>query len=86
MAASDAIIADSFALQFLDRVSWKKSGLDLYVEEGANLDAMRRHLEVSEKYKLQSQSGYIDPDWEFGITEVSIVTRAIPMPCYQYSY
>ncbi|QDS77712.1 hypothetical protein FKW77_004048 [Venturia effusa] len=54
LGINDALVSGSFALQFFERVMWKESDLDIFVQEGAGFDNMCSHLIEKEGYALQS--------------------------------
>jgi hypothetical protein len=46
-----AVISGSFALQFFERVSWKESDLDLFVQKPSEAKALKEHLVRKEGYR-----------------------------------
>ncbi|KAK6527699.1 hypothetical protein TWF694_004680 [Orbilia ellipsospora] len=50
MAQHDAIVSGSHALQFLARVKWTKSDLDVYITKDESLVAFANHLMTNEGY------------------------------------
>ncbi|KAL8655751.1 MAG: hypothetical protein Q9226_002923 [Calogaya cf. arnoldii] len=60
MGETNALISGSFAIQFFERKFWPDSDLDMYVKEGEESDALRRHLVMSEGYKLEDNPDAID--------------------------
>jgi len=56
LAELDGIISGSFALQFMDRVDWKDSDLDVCVQLGEKADAFCRYIEEVEGYDLASRT------------------------------
>jgi hypothetical protein len=55
LAELDGIISGGFALQFLDRVEWEGSDLDVCVQIGEKADAFCRYIEEVEGYDLASR-------------------------------
>ncbi|CAD0112569.1 unnamed protein product [Aureobasidium uvarum] len=55
LAELDGIISGGFALQFMDRVEWNGSDLDVCVQVGENADAFCRYMEEVEGYDLASR-------------------------------
>ena len=55
LAELDGIISGGFALQFMDRVNWKGSDLDVCVQVGDKADAFCRYMEEVEGYDLASR-------------------------------
>ncbi|KAI4715738.1 hypothetical protein E4T48_08086 [Aureobasidium sp. EXF-10727] len=55
LAELDGIISGGFALQFMDRVAWDGSDLDVCVQVGKNADAFCRYMEEVEGYDLASR-------------------------------
>lgn len=55
LAELDGIISGGFALQFLDRVEWEGSDLDVCVQIGEKADAFCRYIEEVEGYGLASR-------------------------------
>lgn len=55
LAELDGIISGGFALQFMDRVHWGGSDLDVCVQVGAKADAFCRYMEEVEGYDLASR-------------------------------
>jgi hypothetical protein len=55
LAELDGIISGSFALQFMDRVDWVGSDLDVCVQVGEKADAFCRYIEEAEGYDLASR-------------------------------
>lgn len=56
MSRLDALVSGSFALQFFERVVWKDSGLDIYVEYGREDETttmLEQHLVEAEDYTLK---------------------------------
>lgn len=53
MARHNAIISGSFALQFLDRVIWDDSDLDVYVETEIGSKELGDYLSTFENYRLE---------------------------------
>ncbi|KAK6001453.1 hypothetical protein QM012_002784 [Aureobasidium pullulans] len=51
----DGIISGGFALQFMDRVHWNGSDLDVCVQAGEKVDAFCRYTEEVEGYDLASR-------------------------------
>lgn len=51
----DGIISGGFALQFMDRVRWEGSDLDVCVQVGEKADAFCRYMEEVEGYDLASR-------------------------------
>ncbi|EPS38477.1 hypothetical protein H072_7790 [Dactylellina haptotyla CBS 200.50] len=56
MARYNAIVSGSHALQFLARIKWPKSDLDLYVTEDGGIAAFASHLVAKEGYSYQAYS------------------------------
>ena len=56
LAELDGIISGSFALQFMDRVNWNGSDLDVCVQVGEKADAFCRYMEEVEGYDLASRT------------------------------
>lgn len=56
LAELDGIISGSFALQFMDRVDWEGSDLDVCVQLGEKADAFCRYIEEVEGYDLASRT------------------------------
>ncbi|TGO46064.1 hypothetical protein BCON_0347g00110 [Botryotinia convoluta] len=57
LAAHDALISGSFALQFFERRFWQDSDLDIYVngsDESGSLNRLGEYLVNNEGYKLQA--------------------------------
>jgi hypothetical protein len=54
LAEHDALISGSFALQFFERIIWRDSDLDVYVEDRKSPDALGDYLVGHEGYALQS--------------------------------
>lgn len=52
MGKHNALISGSFALQFFERVTWPKSDLDLFVEQGPGYESLCGYLVQMEKYKM----------------------------------
>lgn len=44
MGKHDALISGSIALQFFERVIWRESDLDIYVQEGPQAEAMAHYV------------------------------------------
>jgi hypothetical protein len=55
LAELDGIISGSFALQFMDRVDWEGSDLDVCVQVGEKADSFCRYMEEVEGYDLASR-------------------------------
>ncbi|KAG9561319.1 hypothetical protein KCU71_g18898, partial [Aureobasidium melanogenum] len=55
LAELDGIISGGFALQFMDRVHWEGSDLDVCVQVGEKADAFCRYMEEVEGYDLASR-------------------------------
>jgi hypothetical protein len=55
LAELDGIISGGFALQFLDRVDWEGSDLDVCVQMGEKADVFCRYIEEVEGYDLASR-------------------------------
>ncbi|KAG9561277.1 hypothetical protein KCU71_g10372, partial [Aureobasidium melanogenum] len=51
----DGIISGGFALQFMDRVHWEGSDLDVCVQVGEKADGFCRYMEEVEGYDLASR-------------------------------
>ena len=52
MGKSGALISGSFAIQFFERVLWKESDLDIFVEHGPKASNFERYLCENEGYHL----------------------------------
>ncbi|KAH8683003.1 hypothetical protein BGZ60DRAFT_551938, partial [Tricladium varicosporioides] len=66
MSQCNALISGSFALQFFERVVWKNSHLDIYVEcqpEGETALPLEEHLVGVEHYTLQPRDEIIPTDY-----------------------
>ncbi|KAL8823699.1 MAG: hypothetical protein Q9191_005627 [Dirinaria sp. TL-2023a] len=50
MGRHDALISGSFAVQFFERVTWKESDLDIFVEQRQGAIALENHLCKKEDY------------------------------------
>lgn len=48
MAKHDVLVSGSVALQYFERVVWKESDLDIYVQTGLNAEAMAEYLVTAE--------------------------------------
>lgn len=57
MATSSALISGSFALQFLERSSWRSADLDIYVKHGQGSESLHNYLVQLEGYLLQNKYG-----------------------------
>lgn len=57
MGQHDALISGSFALQFFERVLWKESDLDMFVQQGHGAEAFCRYLCMEEGYVLAKSQG-----------------------------
>jgi hypothetical protein len=44
MGKHDALISGSIALQFFERVVWRESDLDIYVQYGPKAEAMAHYV------------------------------------------
>lgn len=55
LAESDGIISGGFALQFMDRVDWDGSDLDVCVQAGEKADGFVKYIEEVEGYDLASR-------------------------------
>ncbi|KAI5273753.1 hypothetical protein E4T47_03033 [Aureobasidium subglaciale] len=55
LAELDGIISGGFALQFIDRVEWEGSDLDVCVQVGEKADAFCRYMEEVEGYDFASR-------------------------------
>ncbi|KAI0012491.1 hypothetical protein F4779DRAFT_614462 [Xylariaceae sp. FL0662B] len=62
LGKSDALISGSFALQFLERVVWPESDLDIMVQDGENLEGLARFLTETEGYEMTLSKGLSDED------------------------
>jgi len=65
LAQCNALISGSFALQFLERVVWPESDLDIFVEDGPGSLSLCDYLSNEEGYsrgKDKGRIGYIDID------------------------
>jgi hypothetical protein len=62
LAQSNALISGSFALQFLERVVWPESDMDIFVEDGPGFQLMCDYLTVDEGFSREDKGriGYID--------------------------
>jgi hypothetical protein len=72
LAELDGIISGGFALQFLDRVDWEGSDLDVCVQVGEKADAFCRYIEEVEGYDLASRKV-----GKYAWTHVDMVSFAI---------
>ncbi|KAF2673679.1 hypothetical protein BT63DRAFT_476162 [Microthyrium microscopicum] len=65
LALCNGLISGSFALQFLERVTWPESDLDIFVEDGVDAECMCEYLIEEEGYiqgEEKGRIGYIDID------------------------
>jgi hypothetical protein len=51
----NALISGSFALQLFLSEYWPGSDLNIFVEQGAGMDALDEHLRTREHYVLESE-------------------------------
>lgn len=59
MAAHDALISGSFAIQFFERVNWDESDLDIFVhdERGTGTRGFEQYLCEREGYRFDRELG-----------------------------
>lgn len=62
MGRCDALISGSAALQFFERVTWKESDLDIFVEAGAGAERLSDHLCQTEGYRATSKKIVTEED------------------------
>lgn len=55
MAFCDALISGSFAIQFFERVSWRESDLDVYIEDGPDAEDFEQYLCQKEGYHVSRE-------------------------------
>lgn len=70
----NALVSGSVALQFFERVVWRESDLDVFIEEGENAGTFHKYLTEKEYYKLNTTAffpGYMMSD----IEQVKTYTR-----------
>lgn len=53
MGKNNALVSGSVAIQFFERVVWKESDLDIYIEEGEKATAFGNYLTEEEGYEFQ---------------------------------
>ena len=46
MGKNDALISGGIALQYFERVVWKESDLDVYVQDGPKAKALAQYLSI----------------------------------------
>ncbi|MCJ1467351.1 hypothetical protein MMC07_005975 [Pseudocyphellaria aurata] len=56
MGRYGALVSGGFATQFFERVLWKESDLDIYIEKGHEADAFGAYLISKEGYKVSGRS------------------------------
>lgn len=56
MGKHNALVSGSVAVQFFERVFWKDSDLDIYIERGPNAHAFGEYLTKKEGYEFQKTS------------------------------
>ena len=59
----NALISGSFAVQFFERLTWKESDLDIFVEQGQGATALEHYLCIKEDYYFVREGNideYID--------------------------
>lgn len=52
MGRHNALVSGSVALQFFERVVWKESDIDIFIEQGENAEAFGNYLIEQEGYKF----------------------------------
>jgi hypothetical protein len=60
------VISGSFALQFFERVSWKESDLDLFVQKPSEAKALKEHLVRTEGYRRRREASDDATQYDFG--------------------
>jgi hypothetical protein len=61
-----AVISGSFALQFFERVIWKESDLDLFVQKPSEAKALKEHLVRTEGYRRRREASDDATQYDFG--------------------
>lgn len=56
MAIRNALVSGSLAVQFFERVVWKESDLDIFIQEGKDAKAFGKYLTEKEGYKFSGTS------------------------------
>ncbi|KAF1984300.1 hypothetical protein K402DRAFT_406259 [Aulographum hederae CBS 113979] len=64
-----AIVSGSFALQFLERVIWPESDLDVIAEEGESMEGLARYLIDCEGYTFSGRQDFHSYKFERGVCE-----------------
>ena len=57
MGKHDALVSGSFAVQFFERLTWKKSDLDIFIEQGSGALAFEQYLCEREGYRFSREGG-----------------------------
>lgn len=57
MAAHDALISGSFAIQFFERVNWIESDLDIFVQDETGTWEFEQYLCEREGYRFDRELG-----------------------------
>jgi hypothetical protein len=87
MARHEALVSGSFALQFLDRVLWKDSDLDLYADYPLHgveraTDALGQYLKKVEGYVLQAATFSTEHEYVARMKKVVLVWNPDTTPLY----
>ena len=80
----NALISGCVALQFFERVTWKESDLDIFIEEGTETEAFSSYLIQREDYALLSkdvQRENKETYTDFIINEVSSYPNRVYCAC-----
>ncbi|KAI1084987.1 hypothetical protein F5B20DRAFT_122961 [Whalleya microplaca] len=72
----DALISGGFALQFLERVVWPESDLDIMVQDGENLEGLARFLVEVEGYEMTDNQVFTEADDNVTMTQLASHQRA----------
>ena len=76
LGVRDALIGGSFALQFFERVAWDDDGIEIFVEEGLEGDALVHYILDKEKYSFfdGATTATGDPDGLLSLSRVCFLT------------
>lgn len=58
MGNHDALISGSFAVQFFERVTWKETDLDIFIEQGSGALAFEKYLCEQEGYRFARETSH----------------------------
>ena len=82
MAAHNALISGSFAIQFFERVNWNEADLDIFVEQYEDAEEFQQYLCEREGYRFEREQGEDSEVYENMSTLMKVwATRGLTKEC-----